>query len=179
MSAERELILYATPVGPLADAVDHYFETVAEELMPTTAQTYPPHCTLTGFFHRDDDGARVAIEEIGRAVADAGPVPAGAVEIVALHGQEEWVGLELRAPWLQALTRRIAADHRPGPGQDALRVKRWLHLSLAYGIDDLAPHARLAETTVDPGLGVVWEVSLWERRRDGSWIRHEVRADRA
>ena len=46
----HELILYATPTGPLADACAAYFGAVE----PTTAQTYPPHVTLTGFFHRRD-----------------------------------------------------------------------------------------------------------------------------
>ena len=47
--SRRELILYATPTGPLADACDRFFAAV-ESIGPTVAQTYPPHCTLTGFF---------------------------------------------------------------------------------------------------------------------------------
>jgi ubiquitin-associated SH3 domain-containing protein len=174
----RELILYATPAGPLAAAVDRYYETVDAALTSTTAQTYPPHCTLTGFFRRDDDGARSAVEEIGRALTDAGPVPDGAVEVVSLTATDEWVGLELRSPWLRRLTDRIVAAHQTEPGEEALRVKDRLHLSLAYGIDDLGPHADLAAATVDPASPVSWEVALWERRGDGSWLRHDPDRDR-
>ena len=171
----RELIVYATPVGPLADAIDRYFETVETELTATTAQTYPPHCTLTGFFHRDDSGARIAVDEIGRALVDAGPVPPGAVEVVSLRTSEEWIGLELGSPWLRDLAGALADGHHPDPGDDELRVKDWLHLSLASGIDDLAPHARLAQATIDPSLGVGWELAVWERRTDGAWLRHRPR----
>lgn len=176
MTAEgrhRELILYATPTGPLARAVDRYETAVLAELTPTAAQTYPPHCTLTGFFHRDDAGTTAAIDEMGRAVEAAGPVPPGSVEVVDLVVTGHWVGLELRSPWLIELTAGIAARHRPGPGDDTLRLKDWLHLSLAYGVvEDLGPHAALARLHVDPADEVAWEVGLWERRPDGSWLRH-------
>ncbi|MDG2026150.1 MAG: hypothetical protein P8J50_03515 [Acidimicrobiales bacterium] len=49
--SRAELILYATPTGPLAEELDRLFAQFAERA-PTTAQTYPPHCTLTGFFQR-------------------------------------------------------------------------------------------------------------------------------
>ena len=173
----RELILYATPTGPLAQAVAAYYEQVDAELGTTVAQTYPPHCTLTGFFRRDDDGATAAIEQIGGQVAEAGPVPSGAVEVVALTTSDRWVGLELRSPWLIEFTESVSARHRPGPDDDALRLKDWLHLSLAYGDPDgdpidLSAHARLATELVDPGAEVGWEVALWERHPDGSWTRH-------
>lgn len=170
---DRELILYATPTGPLAEAVDRYEAAVRADLASTTAQTYPPHCTLTGFFRRDDAGAGTAIGEMGRAIVEAGPVPDGAVEVVDLLVTDHWVGLELRSSWLIDLTTTIAAGHRPGPDDDPLRPKDWLHLSLAYGVvDDLTAHARLARRLIDPRLEVGWEVGLWERNHDGSWTRH-------
>ncbi len=173
----RELILYATPLGPLAEAIDAYFHRVAAELGPTVAQTYPPHCSLTGFFRRDDRGAGQAIEQIGSRVDGAGPVPAGAVEVVGLTTSDRWVGLELRSPWLIDLTAAVAEEHRPGPGDDALRPKDWLHLSLAYGHPggdqiDLGAHGRLATEMVDPTAAARWEVAVWERHPNGSWHRH-------
>lgn len=168
----RELIVYATPTGPLADAVDHFVETVNDRLGPTTAQTYPPHCTLTGFFRRTDAVATSTIAEMGQAIAQAGPVPPGEVEVVALRTTKDWVGLELRSPWLIELTAALAASNRPGPEDDALRLKDWLHLSLAYGVDDLDAHGALATDLIDPALVADWEVAVWERHGDGSWTRH-------
>ncbi len=177
--ARRELILYATPTGPLAERCDDYFEAVRRDVGPTTAQTYPPHCTLTGFFHRTDAGAARAIAEIEPIIAVAGPVPEGAVTVVACRATSNWIGLELQSAWLCDVAVSVAAGHTLEPGDDALRLKDWLHLSLAYGANpsrpdepaDLAAYASLAETLIDPAAPVGWEVGLWERTGQG-WIRH-------
>jgi ubiquitin-associated SH3 domain-containing protein len=171
-AARRELILYAVPTGPLAGAIDRYFAALRGDPAPTTAQTYPPHCTLTGFFRRDDQGASNAIDRMGRAIDQAGPVPDDAVDIVGLTADERWVGLELRSTWLADLAATAAARHQEGPGDDPIRLKDWLHLSLAYGLDDLTTHAALALDSIDPTLDAGWEVALWERHRDGAWTRH-------
>lgn len=155
----RELILYATPVGPLADAVDAYF--AAAE--PTTANDYPPHCTLTGFFHREPRRADEVAAELQGLVNSAGPVPVDGVIVRSLHVGPDWVGLELHSPFCEALTAHFIADHRLEVNDDALRPKDWLHLSLAYGADDLAAHAAMASAMIDPTLPCTWEVGLWER----------------
>ncbi len=49
-----QLILYAIPTGLLAEQCDRLFRMV-RAIAPTTAQTYPPHCTLTGFFQRPEN----------------------------------------------------------------------------------------------------------------------------
>lgn len=172
MTARRELILYATPTGPLAAACDRYFDVARSTLGPTTAHDFPPHCTLTGFFRRDHRRADEVVTELGTAIRDAGPVPPESVEVVALGCHDGWVGLELRSAWLQRLTAWIVAAHRLTPGDDALRPKDWLHLSLAYGVDgDLGPYARLAGEVVDPGAPAGWEVAVWERA-GVRWTRH-------
>jgi ubiquitin-associated SH3 domain-containing protein len=135
------------------------------------AQRYPPHCTLTGFFRRHPDRVDEVAAEVARVVDLRGPVPPDAVTVTGLTTGEEWVGLELSSPWLQALTADFERHHQLMPGDDPLRPKDWLHLSLAYGCDDLDPHCRLAEklfATIPPGG---WEVALWQRRIDGSWRR--------
>lgn len=166
--SRAELILYATPTGPLADALDEQFRRLAE-LAPTTAQTYPPHCTLTGFFHRDEADIPRIVTEVERALDDAGPMPAGAVDIVSLRRSDEWVGLELSSSWLIATTQRFVDRHRVDPGDDPLRTKDWLHLSIAYGTGDLA--AAAAATDLDVALPVGWEVALWQRLAAGEWRR--------
>jgi ubiquitin-associated SH3 domain-containing protein len=167
----RELILYATPTGALAAACDRYFEAVAT-IGPTSAQHYPPHCTLTGFFRRTGPEAELAISEIGILIERAGPVPDGAVEVVELATRPGWIGLELRSSWLTETTADIAARIDSPPGTDPLRPKDWLHLSLAYGIDGLDAHAALAIDLIDPTAAAGWDVALWERSPDEGWIRH-------
>lgn len=181
----RELILYATPTGPLAEQCAAYFDAASQTLGPTTAQTYPPHCTLTGFFRRTDAGVARAVAEIAPVIAAAGPVPGDAVTVVGCHATAEWVGLELRSPWLSDLAASVADGHTLAPGDDALRLKDWLHLSLAYGtaIDRPAAdrssiallldrYGALAEVMIDPNAAVGWEVGLWERTDQG-WVRHQ------
>lgn len=159
----RELILYAEPRGPLADQVDAYFRGVE-----TDAQTYPPHCTLTGFF-RDDDVERY----IDAAATVLAPVVVG---VAGLRTETEgWIGLELRSPDLHALTARFAAAVAdPGTRVDTIRPKDWLHLSLAYG-HDRGQHpelARRAVALVDPGAEVDWQLALYERDPVGTWHPH-------
>lgn len=181
-AARRELILYATPSGSLADQCERYFDAVVGRLGSTTAQTYPPHCTLTGFFWRTDRGTHRTIGEILPVINAAGPVPDDAVEIVQLVVNQRWVGLELRSAWLEELAASVAENHTLESGDDALRLKDWLHLSLAYGnttaspssapLLDLAPYGALAKQLVDPHAAVSWEVGLWERSANQQWVRH-------
>jgi ubiquitin-associated SH3 domain-containing protein len=168
-----ELILYATPTGALADQLDVVFERLRRSA-PTTAQTYPPHCTLTGFFRRDADTVPRILEELRGAHDDVGTMPAAPVEVVALHRRPDWVGLELRSLWLQQLTAAFVDRHAVGPGDDHLRPKDWLHLSVAYGDGDLAAAQPLV-ADLDPVLAAEWEVDLWQRHEDGTWTRHRHR----
>ncbi len=166
---QAELILYATPTGPLGDALDALFRKISAQ-GPTTAQTYPPHCTLTGFFHRDErEIARIGAELV-HALRAAGPMPTDAVEIVALHRKDDWIGLELSSPRLRALAERFVEGHRLDDGDDPLRPKDWLHLSIAYGSGDIA--GAEAVTDLDIRLDVAWHVGLWQREADGTWSLH-------
>ncbi len=162
----RELILYATPVGPLAEAIEAYFGAVE----PTTANDYPPHCTLTGFFHRRPARANEIADEVRNLVASTGPVPEDGVVVRDLHLDADWVGLELHSPFCEEFTARFVAEHQSDPTDDALRPKDWLHLSLAYGVDDLTTHAATASEVIDPALPCTWEIALWERS-GAAWTR--------
>lgn len=163
----RELIVYATPTGELAESCSRYFA-AATDLGPTTAQTYPPHITMTGFFHRP--WARVPAVAADVAGAIDGQTPA--VAVLRLEVAADWVGLVIESHDLIAVARRFAAEHVRLPGDDPIRVKTWLHLSLAYGIDDVTAHAALAATMVDPHADADWEIGLWERHADGRWSIH-------
>ena len=167
----RELILYATPEGALADRIIEYFDVATRTLGRTTAQTYPPHCTLTGFFHRRSDRADRVIDHLG-SVAVAVERPADPVRVDRLGVHDRWIGLELQSAWLLSVIDAVMRADRTEGDEDALRPKDWLHLSLAYGVDDLEPYAELASRHVDISLPVSWSVAIWERHRDGGWTRH-------
>jgi ubiquitin-associated SH3 domain-containing protein len=165
---EAELILYAVPTGSLAQAIAAFFDELAER--PTTAQRFPPHCTLTGFFHDDADA-------IGQYVDAAQGVVRPVRVDVALRTTPEWIGLEVQSPDLLALARDFAAAAAPIESRrDQIRLKDWLHVSLAYGHDADATDelANLATKLVDPAADVGWALRVYERReRDwivrGSW----------
>lgn len=167
--SERELILYAWPVGPLAEAAERYFATATERLGPTTAQAYPVHCTLTGFFRRAGRRGDDVVTALGDVVARVGVPDDIRVDRLGVHGG--WVGLELSSPGLLHLIDRVVEADRPVGGEDPLRPKDWLHVSLAYGVDEIAPYAELARELVDPTLASSWEIGFWERLPDGRWVR--------
>ena len=181
-TGRRELILYATPSGPLADQCDAYFDRLTSRLGATTAQTYPPHITLTGFFRRSAVQADEVIEEMAAQILTAGPVPPDAVKVVDLSADADWVGLSIDSAWLTELTATIVEHHVLAVGDDALRPKDWLHVSLAYGDlgsqPSLEAHSALARELIDPAAPVTWEVAIWERiapdmdSRPALWQRH-------
>lgn len=162
----RELIFYATPTGELADECRGYFDWAAAE--PTTAQTYPPHITLTGFFRRTHRGAERATVDVDRLIDRHGHPPAASVTIDEVRIDPKWVGLVISSQWLIDVTADLVGHHALGPGDDALRPKDWLHLSLAYGVDDLSARATRA-AAFDAERPGGWQLGLYERHFDGTW----------
>ena len=171
-AARRELILYATPNGELGRACERFFASVSTSGRATTAQTYPPHVTLTGFFRRSSSEVERVIAE-AQSIIDA--APGGAVTVHPMQVRTDWLGLEITSDWLSEVARAFADQHRVEPGDDAIRLKDWLHLSLAYGTlpagASVADYVEEATSTIKVEAPVTWSVGLWERR-GGDWIRH-------
>lgn len=175
MSEPHELIFYATPIGPLLETCDRYYRDAAS-FGGTAAQTYPPHCTLTGFFHRDAARRDEAIADIVDVINTRGPsVPAADVEIVAVRHHEQWLGLELYAPKFIEVAHEFARRHGTADDEDEVRVKTWPHLSLAYGVDDLSSYSETLRRYEDDDATdwscTEWELGLWERTPGGVWHR--------
>ena len=120
---ERELIVYATPTGALADQCATYFAR-AEELGGTTAQTYPPHCTLTGFFRRRPDRVPAIVDCVTEHIASTAHPPQGAVTVVGLRQLDDWIGLELDSSWLIDWTSRLA-EHFRFNGAPPIYIDTW------------------------------------------------------
>jgi hypothetical protein len=182
MGAPVELILYAEPGGELGARCAEFWAAMSAADAATDAQTYPPHVTLTGFFHRDPSRMMPILDAFTRAVDAAAPrgldgvrwVAAAALELQVNH---DWAGFHVAAPWMDAVVAAFAAPDsaaQPADAEDELRPKSWLHLSLAYGtgFDEFARTATAEHTVELQGLIAEdeWTVSLW--RRDGSaWDR--------
>ncbi|MEB3356577.1 MAG: hypothetical protein VKK04_07610 [Synechococcales bacterium] len=165
----REFIVYACPVGDLAQQLEAYFEK-SRAIAPNKAHDYMPHCTLTGFFH--DQKAAIptyctALDQALREARSNQPKPAIAIQGLAFHPQ--WHGLELASDWIKQLIAHFARQARSASRRDDLRLKDWLHLSLAYGFDERynEPLQQLALTLVNPAAAVDWELRFYERINSG------------
>ena len=82
----------------------------------------------------------------------------------------EQLGTAARTAKVDPVTAAFVAVHRVDAGDDALRPKAWLHLSIGYGVDDLTA-ADAAARELDPTVAAPWEIALWQRHRDGHWSR--------
>lgn len=183
MGAPVELILYAEPGGQLGARCAEFWAAMSAADAATDAQSYPPHVTLTGFFRRPPERTISIVDALARAVDAAAPQGLDGVRWVEpaeldLQVNHDWTGLHVTAPWMDAVVAAFAspasAAQPADAGEDELRPKSWLHLSLAYGAgydefarDAAGEHtAELARLTAE----AEWTVALW-RREGSAWDR--------
>jgi ubiquitin-associated SH3 domain-containing protein len=134
-----------------------------------------PHCTLTGFFHDDPAAVGIYCAALEAALGRARPhQPPVALSILRMELQEQFHGLLLDSPWLKALIADFTRSVDSPTRRDALRLKNWLHLSLAYAFppQQHEPLAILARELVNPQAPVGWELRFYERAVSGAWICH-------
>lgn len=169
-------IIYACPVGELADQLAAYFEKSRHACGPNTAHEYMPHCTLTGFFEDVTSAApkyTQALERSLKRFRRSQPTPP--LQIDGLKFRADWHGLELSSEWLRKLILDFVCTATSPTRKSPLRPKEWLHLSLAYGFlpDQADTLKALAEDLVDPASAVNWELRFYQRQPDQSWICHQ------
>lgn len=161
-----KLIVYACPVGALARQIETYLLQTKEQCGPNAAHAYMPHCTLTGFFE-DEAGAidsyTEALSCILNESRDRIPTPPIQIEQLSFHAN--WHGLALEADWLKQMIADFAQKSVSPTRNEALRLKDWLHLSLAYEFeaDDAPRLKRLANALIDVASEVSWELRFYER----------------
>lgn len=168
-------IVYACPTGILADHIDRYYAVSLERYGPNAAHKYMPHCTLTGFFHDEPDSIPTYITALEAALDRARATqPSAPLVIIEMVLREDFHGLLLDGPWLKAFVADFARTVNSPTRQDALRLKEWLHLSLAYEFppQQHEPLAELARTLVDITTDVQWNLCFYERHEDGAWTCH-------
>lgn len=170
-----KFILYACPVGPLANQIDAYFERSQQRCGPNAAHAYMPHCTLTGFFEDETGAAQKYVESITKSLADFRMhTPQLPIKIQQLSFQENWHGLVLKAETLKTWVEQFAAIAHSPTRATPLRLKDWLHLSLAY---DFSPqHAteleEIAKALIDLTAAVQWELRFYQRAEGNRWKVH-------
>jgi len=170
-----ELIIYACPTGPLAAGLDMFFERSRTEIGPNTAHRYMPHCTLTGFFHDTPDSIPVYAKALEAAYLRAAPTrPKAVMRITAIVLSDMFKYLKLESEWLVAMIADFAENVHSPSRSDELRLKTWLHLSLAYDHSTEQEHALnvLATKLVDPHSAAGWELRLYERLVGDQWTMH-------
>jgi ubiquitin-associated SH3 domain-containing protein len=170
-----ELIVYACPSGELAQQLEDYFEQSQRLVGKNTAHSYMPHCTLTGFFHDIETAIPLYLQALDQTFIQAQPYPHPVVTITQMTFRSDWHGLELQSDWLQQRMTDFAKLAQSPTRSEDLRLKIWLHLSLAYEFqseqaDELA---QLARQLINPKASVEWEVRFYQRYPDRTWSCHQ------
>ena len=163
-----EFLVAATPVGPLAHAIDAYRQAVAVRIGINSAHRSPPHCVLTRSHFDRLTSARSYRRAIDAALRSQQRLLDGVA--TALTTNREWHGLEIESPSLTALAVEIAAGGTNATRHEHVMAHSLLRLALATGFDAADHHllSELAHRIVDPALPAEWRVELWERS-DGHW----------
>ncbi|MGF1587659.1 MAG: hypothetical protein ACFCU7_00175 [Pleurocapsa sp.] len=170
-NCQCQYIIYACPVGELNTQLEAYFTQSRKLFGNNTAHKYMPHCTLTGFFTDALSSVTHSIQVLERAYIKAKNNLSLDVKIQQLTFKENWHGLELQADGVKQLISNFAQLENSVTRQEKLRLKDWLHLSLAYGFssetnDDLR---NLATETINLKADVNWQLRFYQKNSDWSW----------
>jgi ubiquitin-associated SH3 domain-containing protein len=130
-----------------------------------------PHCTLTGFFEDE----LTAIPIYTKALENALSKSNFAIEILGITFKPKWHGLELYSPMLKQLIVNFAKTADSPTRKANLRLKDWLHLSLAY---EFPPQQQdklktIAEEMINLQASVKWELRFYQQHSDGDWTCHQ------
>jgi len=174
----RELIVYACPTGELAAQLQTYFDATRAALGPNTAHRYMPHISLTGFFHDENSAIPsygTALQAALQTVMPLRPQDGSAIQITGMRFQDAFHYLQIASPWLTRLSAEFARIAESPTRIDAVRVKDFLHLSLAYGFEPqhAARLAQFARELVNTRSQVDWELHFYERHDDNCWTSRE------
>lgn len=166
-----QYIIYACPVGELNTQLETYFAQSRKLFGENTAHKYMPHCTLTGFFNDALSSVTLYLQALDRVYTEAKNNLALDINIKQLTFQENWHGLELWADGVKQLISNFARIENSLTRPEKLRLKDWLHLSLAYDFssensDNLR---KLATETINLKANVNWQLRFYQKNPDWSW----------
>eukprot|EP00741_Cyanophora_paradoxa_P024651 tig00022080_g23801.t1 len=179
-------ILYAVPAGPIYAELQAYQDGILRDIGRNAQHDYFPHCTLTGFLRPgeggegavdDPDALRALLIDAFGAALEARP-SYRRPRAVFVEGPD-FVGLHLHdtadfEAFATAFRDQIAA--RCPPLASGVRLKRQLHVSMAYGFErghEAAVRERArgvaARWTPEALAGVRWDMGLFEKR-GAAWV---------
>ena len=164
-------IVYACPVGELNEQIENYLQKSQELCGENKAHNYMPHCTLTGFFTDDVSSVDYYLEALDKAYLAANNNIDLSITIKQLTFNDDWHGLELQAKGLKQLIINFSELERSPTRQENLRLKDWLHLSLAYGFnpEDREQLKNLAIDAIAIEANVGWELRFYQKNSDWTW----------
>ena len=165
-----KFIVYACPTGELNTQLETFFQQSYKACGKNTAHVYMPHCTLTGFFADDPDSIDYYLEALDRAYQSAKQNLSLEVELIQLVFNSDWHGLELQAEGIKQLVEHFAQIETSPTRKEDIRLKDWLHLSLAYGFEPRSQEKLeiLARETIDLTADVAWELRFYQKV-DTAW----------
>jgi ubiquitin-associated SH3 domain-containing protein len=169
------LIVYACPVGELADQVAAFYDKSLREVGRNAAHDYMAHITLVGFFHDDLASVPIYAAALTAALERRRPTqPKTVVEVGEVVFHHHFHGLLVDSPWLEALTADFVRTAASPTRRDKLRPKSAYHVSFAYDFpaSQAAALERLARVMIDRNAPVRWELRLYQRHPDKSWSCH-------
>ncbi|CAD0226408.1 conserved hypothetical protein [Planktothrix agardhii] len=171
-----QFIVYACPQGELAEQIETFYQESLKLCGSNAAYNYMPHCTLTGFFQDQESQINLYIQAIETAynTAQLTAIPLK-INVTQMTFQATWYGLELQAQGIPLLLIHFSQLVNSATRLEALRLKTWLHLSLAYEFQP--QHARqlqdLAQNQINPYAQADWELRFYQRHLDQSWTCHQ------
>ncbi len=165
-------IVYACPVGELHHQIATYFFKSRELWGENAAHKYMPHCTLTGFFEDEISTVDRYCQAL-ETVYQSRKTPLE-IDIVAMLLKQKWQGLQLQAENLKNAIAHFAQIAPSSTRKEPIRLKDWLHLSLAYSYppEQQEKLAQLATEIVDIQAPVEWELRFYQRHPDWTWTCH-------
>ncbi|HBK22332.1 MAG TPA: hypothetical protein DDZ60_07465 [Planktothrix sp. UBA10369] len=171
-----QFIVYACPQGELAEQIQDFYQESLDLCGFNAAHNYMPHCTLTGFFKDQESKISVYIQALetayNTAKITANPLK---IHIIKMTFQSDWQGLELEAEGIPSLMINFAQLANSPTRPEQLRLKTWLHLSLAYEFQPQQAQILedLAKTRINLQAQVDWELRFYQRHPDNSWTCHQ------
>ena len=174
--SRTSLIVYACPVGPLATQIEAYLQQSQQNYGPNSAHAYMPHCTLTGFFCDKESAIPHYIHVLNHILSnDLSDIPSPSITIQQMAFQPNWHGLILGAEWLKQLIVSFAQQADSATCTEPLRLKDWLHLSLAYDFSpaDAPALQQMATELIDITAPVSWELRFYQRANNCEWTCHK------
>lgn len=170
-ASDRQFIIYACPIGELNSQIETYFDRSRKLYGENSAHKYMPHCSLTGFFADELSSMPIYLEALDRAYLEAKNNLSLDIEIKQLTFRENWHGLELQAEGLKQLIVNFVCLETSTTRPEAIRIKDWLHLSLAYDFNHeyAAKLQSLALEIIESKAKVDWELRFYQKNVDWNW----------